>query len=147
MKNLNEEIERINRLSHYQVGVVINEQKPLNVDSLYYIVKDVLSKNEINQTPNKDIEGNSVTVLDRLPALYVSIYPSTDEEGKYTIKVSGEKREELFKPQTNTTTNSGEKFIPPQTITRKNSRIWYDVSPDNLKSELGKLVSRVKEIL
>lgn len=47
MKNLNEEIEKINNLSNYQLGVVINEQEPKEV------VKD--SRKNFSQMKNLEM--------------------------------------------------------------------------------------------
>ena len=50
MKNLNEQIERINRLSNYQVGVIINEQ-------------------------NKDVNKSKTPMWDKLVSVMLTINP------------------------------------------------------------------------
>jgi hypothetical protein len=55
MKNLNEEIERINRLSDYQVGVVVNEQ-------------------------NKDVNKSKTPMWDKLLSVMLTINPKPEYE-------------------------------------------------------------------
>jgi hypothetical protein len=55
MKNLNEQIERINRLSDYQVGVVINEQ-------------------------NKDVNKSKTPMWDKLLSVMLTINPKPEYE-------------------------------------------------------------------